>query len=109
MLYTLNLHNVLCQLYLNKDETLKHFKRTRQVSNFVLFTLHLLSFENSVHRGAWVAQLVMHPTLAQIMISQFEFELCIGLCAVSAEIASDPLSPSLSAPPVCTLSLKNKY
>ena len=41
-----------------------------------------------------------------------EFEPCIGLCAVSAEPALDPLTPSLSAPHpfACSLSpsLKNK-
>ena len=41
-----------------------------------------------------------------------EFEPCMGLSAVSAELTLDPLSPSLSAPPLLTcmlsVSLKNK-
>ena len=36
-----------------------------------------------------------------------DFKPCIGLTAVSAEPASDPLSPSLSAPPPLSRS-KNK-
>ena len=58
-------------------------------------------------RGAWVAQSVGHPTLAQVMISRF-----VGLSpasgsvltAQSLEPASDSVSPSLSAPPLLTLS-----
>ena len=64
--------------------------------------------------GAWVAQSVKGPTLAQVMISQF-----VGLSPVSGsvltarslETASDSVSPSLSPPPLvltCSLSLKNK-
>ena len=37
-----------------------------------------------------------------------EFEPRVGLSAVSAEPAADPLSLSLSAPPPLTLSRKNK-
>ena len=37
-----------------------------------------------------------------------EFEPCIGLSALSKEPTSDPLSLSLSAPPLLVLSLKNK-
>ena len=49
--------------------------------------------------GAWVAQPVKHPTLAQVMISQVcEFKPWVGLSAVSAEPILDPLSPSLSIP-----------
>ena len=35
--------------------------------------------------SAWVAQLVEHPTLAQVMISQFVFEPHVRLCADSTE------------------------
>ena len=38
-----------------------------------------------------------------------EFELHIGLTAVSEEPALGPLSPSLSAPHMHVLSLKNKH
>ena len=64
--------------------------------------------------GAWVAQLVRHPTSAQVMISQ-----SVGLSpasgsvltAQSLEPASDSVSPSLSAPPplALCLSLSFKY
>ena len=37
-----------------------------------------------------------------------EFEPRVGLSAVSTEPASDPLSPSLSAPPLLSLSKINK-
>ena len=37
-----------------------------------------------------------------------ELEPCFGLSAVTAEPDSDPLSPSLSALPLLSLSLKNK-
>ena len=60
--------------------------------------------------GAWVAQSVKCPTLAQVMISWL-----VGsghasgfvLTAQSLELASDSVSPSLSAPypPCSTLSL----
>ena len=58
-------------------------------------------------RDTWVAQLVKRPYVAHVMISWFKgFEPHIGLAAVSAEPASDPLSPSLSALPPLVLSLK---
>ena len=53
---------------------------------------------------------VKHLTSAEVMISWLESR--IGLSAVSPEPASDPLFPSLSAPPpACSLSLslKKKY
>ena len=63
-------------------------------------------------RGVWVAQLVKHPTLAQVMISQF-----VGLrptsgsmlMAQSLEPASYSVSP-LPLPCSCSVSLalKNK-
>ena len=37
-----------------------------------------------------------------------EFEPFFGLAAVSAELALDPLSPSLSAPPLPLLTLSQK-
>ena len=47
-------------------------------------------------RGAPVAHWVEHPTLAQVMISWFmSFEPHIGLTALSADPALDPLSSSL--------------
>ena len=57
-------------------------------------------------RGAWVAQSVEHPTSAQVMISWFmRSSPRSGLCAVNVEPALDSLPPSLSAPPLLTLSL----
>ena len=52
--------------------------------------------------GTWVAQSVKRLILAQVMISQFlssSPELGSVLTAWSLEPASDPVSPSLSAPP----------
>ena len=65
------------------------------------------------HWGAWVAQLVKHLTLAQVMISRFgSLSPASGsvLTAQSLEPALDSVSPSLSAPPLLALwpSLKNK-
>ena len=59
--------------------------------------------------GAWVAQSVKHLTLDfssghDLMVH--EIEPHCGLCADSVEPAWDSLSPSLSAPPMHTLSLK---
>ena len=51
--------------------------------------------------GAWVAQSVKHPTLAQVMTSQFMSlspTLDSVLTAHSLELALDSVSPSLSAP-----------
>ena len=62
-------------------------------------------------RGAWVAQLVKHPTSAQVMNSRFVSSspmLGSVLIAQSLDPASDSLSPSLSASPLLVLSLKNK-
>ena len=62
------------------------------------------------------AQSVKRPTLglgSGCDLTVPEFEPRIRLSDVSAEPASDPLSPSLSAPPTlrhaCSLSLKNKH
>ena len=56
---------------------------------------------------AWLSWLhVQFLVSAQVMISWFhEFEPCIGFRADSAEPASESVSPSLSAPPLLTLSL----
>ena len=62
-------------------------------------------------RGAWVAQLVGHLTMAQVMISQFvSSSPALGsvLTAQSLEPALDSVSHSLSALParnLCLLSL----
>ena len=54
-----------------------------------------------------MAQLVERPTSGQVAISWFvSFEPRIGLTAVSTEPVSDPLSFSLSAPPLLALSQK---
>ena len=58
--------------------------------------------------GAWVAQLVKRPTLAQVMTSWFVGSSPISgsvLTAWSLESASDSVSPSLSAPPLLALCL----
>ena len=58
--------------------------------------------------GAWVAQLVEHPTLAWVMISQFvDWSPALGsvLTAQSLGPALDSVSPSLSIPPLLMLSL----
>ena len=55
-----------------------------------------------------MAQLVKHPTLAQVMISQFVGSSPVSgsvLAARSLEPASDSGSPSLSAPPQPSLCL----
>ena len=62
-------------------------------------------------RGASVARSTERLTLAQVMILRFvdlalgEFKPRMGLCADSQEPASDPLSPSLFAPPLLAFSL----
>ena len=60
-------------------------------------------------RGAWVAQWVKRPTSTQVMISRFvsSSPASFGLCAVSTEPASGPVSLSLCPSPahVCSLSL----
>ena len=58
--------------------------------------------------GAWVAQSVEHPALAQVMIFQsVSLSPASGsvLRAWSLEPASDSVSPSLSAPPPLMLCL----
>ena len=61
-----------------------------------------------VDLGAWVAQLVKRPTLAQVMISYFvSLSPALGsvLTTLSLEPASGSVSPSLSAPPLITVCL----
>ena len=64
--------------------------------------------------GAWVAQSVQCPTLAQVMIStvcEFDiFDIHVRLCAQSLDPAPDSVAPSLSASPplVLCLSLSQK-
>ena len=78
-----------------------------------------MELETKELRGTWVAQLVKHQTLAQVMISQFVGSSPTSgsvLTAQSLEPAYDSVSPSLSAPPLTvlsvslslSLSLKNK-
>ena len=67
----------------------------------------------SVCRGAWVAQLVKRPTLAQVMIPRFvSLSPALGcvLTAQSLEPALASVSPPLSALPLLMfgLSLKSK-
>ena len=62
-------------------------------------------------RGVWVAQSVERPNLAQVMILGFvSSSPASGSVQTSGSLepASDSVSPSLSAPPVLMLSLKNK-
>ena len=59
-------------------------------------------------RGTWVAWSVKPPTPDfgsghDLMVR--EFKPCVGLWADGVELAWDPLSPSLSAPPLLDLSL----
>ena len=57
-------------------------------------------------RGAWVAQSVKRPTLAQVMISWFVSSSPRSgsvLTAQSLEPASDSVSPPPSAPPLLAL------
>ena len=63
-------------------------------------------------RGSWMAQLVKHLTLAQVMTSWFESSspmLGSVLTAQSLEPASCSMAPSLFAPLPLMLSLKNKH
>ena len=67
--------------------------------------------KNDLKRGTWVAQSIK-PRL-RLRLSGHDllargFEPHIGLSAVSTELASDPLSPSL-CPSLHSPSLKNKH
>ena len=77
-------------------------------------SIQLFCFKTAQPPGAWVAQSVEHPTLAQVMISRF-----VGsspawgsvLTAQSLDPVLDSVSPSLSLslPPLTLcLSLKNE-
>ena len=70
-------------------------------------------FKDFRNRGAWVAQSVGRPTLAQVMTSRFMRSSPVSgsvLTARSLEPASASVSPSLSLPfPARALSLKNKF
>ena len=77
--------------------------------------MQLLYF-NIYFRGAWVAQSVEWPTLdfgSGHDLTVRGFEPCLGLCTMSTEPASDPLSLSLSlslsVPPLLSLSKINKH
>ena len=64
--------------------------------------------KNTALRGAWVAQSVKCPTLAQVMNLRFMGSSPVSdsvLTAWSLEPASDSVSPCLSAPPLLTLCL----
>ena len=79
-------------------------------ANRMLYKTALINFN---FRGAWVDPLVVHPALAQVMISwSVSSSPALGsvLTAQSLEPALDSVSPSLSAPPplMFCLSLKNK-
>ena len=61
-----------------------------------------------MYGGTWVASLVKHLTLGQVMISQFRGSSSTSGCvlmAQSLEPALDYVSPSLSDPPLLMLSL----
>ena len=58
--------------------------------------LPLFSLEITLYGDTWVAQTIKHLASAQVMI---KFEPRVGPCPDTKEPASDPLSPSLSAPP----------
>ena len=66
----------------------------------------------SVSSGAWVAQLVKYPTLAQVMISQFASSSHTTgsvLTARSLEPTLDLVSPSHSPSPTHALSKISKH
>ena len=68
----------------------------------------LLRVNIDKNQGTWVAQSVERPTSAQVMISQFvSLSPASGsvLPAQGLEPALNSVSPSLSAPPLLTLSL----
>ena len=73
------------------------------------------TYENLRVWVVWVVQLVQHPTLAQVMISQFVSSSPASgsvLTAQSLEPASGSVSPFLSAPlclPLFSLSKINKH
>ena len=97
----------------NINVTIKYHEykaeRFRSLSKSKDSYLNLLQNDNS--RGVWVAQSAEPPTSAQVMISRLvSSSPALGsvLMARSLEPASESVSPSLSAPPLLVLSLKNK-
>ena len=61
------------------------------------------------NRGAWVAQLVKHPSLdlsSNHDLTVHRFKFCIGLCTDSVEPAWDSVSLPFCPSPTCSLSLK---
>ena len=87
------------------------FSRKKEVLNLCWRHEDLL-YKSGFSGGAWVAQSVRRPTSAQVMISQGSVGLSPAsgsvLAAQSLEPALDSVSPSLSLPFPCSLSLKNK-
>ena len=80
----------------------------RYIANTQLLANLKLNQSVKKHWGAWVAQSVERPTLAQVMISQYQGSSPVSgsvLTAQSLEPASDSVSPSLSAPPLLMLCL----
>ena len=80
------------------------------LSAFPLLSLSLPKYINkNIFKkiwGTWVAQLVKHLTLAQVMISWFMSSSPVsgsGMSAQSLDPASDSMSSCLSAPPSLTL------
>ena len=73
-----------------------------------VFGFFCLFFVFKYWRGAWVAQLVKHPTLdfsSGHDLSVSGSEPCTALCTDSVQPAWDSLSPPLSALPPFALSL----
>ena len=82
------------------------------VSKFTYFVaFNRVSFLK-LNRAAWVAQSVKRTTSAQVTISRFMGSSPMSgsvLTAQSLEPALDSVSPSLSAPPLLTLSLSLSF
>ena len=65
-----------------------------------------VSFKHCLCRSTWVAQLVKHLTLAQVVISRFMSSSPASGLLLSVQSLLGILSPSLSVPPQLMLSLK---
>ena len=95
----------------NKASKYMHQNLIEMQGEIEEFTIRVGDFNTlllEMDRGAWVAQLVDHPTLAQVMISSLVSSspaLDSVLTAQSLEPASDSVSPSLSPPLQLTLCL----
>ena len=77
----------------------------------LLLPMHLFPFKIQKHRGNWVAQVVKHPNLAQVMISRFMSsspELGSVLTPQSLETALDSVSLPLCSSPTHNLSMSLK-